>query len=312
MGAACCGNSSSAYEQASPSSEVSDPFYDAPPELPSRVPAKQGGAAPAYVAAVGGNWARCPACRTRHGPDGFCTGARRKSLDGAGFLRNETYEPTKMVGAEPTPKNELSNAKAVLVKVQKAARRHTTGGMGLHAAIDALQAGDHTLASEITGELRKNKDRVVDDETAKKTETQKADAATKKKDLQEREHLQFRKAQAIAGGAARRSSLPNILSALGEDEGRRTAKANAFTKQRRELEEIQRADGAEMPWYRQTSSTAKDEHGRRLSVSLQAVQRRNSYSQIPMASAKILRRGNPTWLPEEATGPRVARLFIHS
>lgn len=286
-----------------------DDDEEAPPELPSQTIAASGHKAPDYMAAVGGNWARCPACRTRHGPDDFCTAARRQSIDGK-FQRNAHYGPVKLIDPDAYYPGKGS----------RAPRRHSTGGMrgmgglGIHAAIDAFQTGDMTLAAEITGSLRaKDKEREEHAAEYQSATSKRAGEKKRKEDAEERAHLQFRKEQAIKGGDKRRNSLPNILAALGEDaEPRTSTKAGAVLKARYDREELSRAGNPDLPWYKLTSGSAKDEHGRRMSASLQAVHRRNSYGAIPMAAPRILNRANPIELPTETTQSSTSRLSIHS
>jgi hypothetical protein len=69
----------------------------------------------------------------------------------------------------------------------------------------------------------------------------------------------------------RRNSLPNILAALGQDQPRESTRGPGVAMQRIQKEELQRAGQADIPWHKLTSATAKDEHGRRMSASMQAL-----------------------------------------
>ena len=110
----------------------------------------------------------------------------------------------------------------------------------------------------------------------------------------------------------RRNSLPNILAALGQDKPKESVKGASVVMARIQKEEMQRAGAADIPWHKLTSQTAKDEHGRRMSASMQAVHRRNSYGAIPLGEVKIRAVRNPLELPTNVSGNHVARASIHS
>ena len=194
-------------------------------------------------------------------------------------------------------------------------RRNSTGTMGvtpmgLEAAECALAAGDLNMAASIAGTLREKES--SGGGAAAKQAKARAEAEARK----QKEFLRFQKEVAIQGirkgDMRRRNSLPNILAQLGEDQPRaRTGGGPSVTSQRHQAIEMTRADKADIPWHK-LPSDAKDEHGRRMSASLQAIHRRNSYNAIPMSDVKVSVKYNPCELPTEGDAVFGGRKSIHS
>jgi len=138
-------------------------------------------------------------------------------------------------------------------------------------------------------------------------------------DLDQREeldHLRFKKEQALKGGHRRRMSLPNIMKAMGEwdqpDNGS-LGKANDFLQQRYEKQDAE-TQKADVPWHKVNSGYSED--GVRLSVSMQAIKRRNSLAVSRVPTEKVVDRSNPALLPRQKADSGIGGIYgktnIHS
>jgi len=194
-------------------------------------------------------------------------------------------------------------------------RRASAGG--LWQAEDALASGDLSRATTMADNLRA-RERATEEQMANGggAGAKAAKAREAAEERKRRDFLVFQKEEAIKGirrgDMRRRNSLPMILAELGEDKPKTRTGGGSVVAARHQAIEMTRAGNADIPWHKMTANNSKDEHGNRMSASMQAIHRRNSYNAIPMAAPAPKNRSNPAELPSENGFAMGGRMSIHS
>lgn len=229
---------------------------------------------------------RCDHCRSRHHPDAFCSGARRKSTDGQ-FVGGEA-KPLRMYELH----TDIAGSSSVMAgKWFQKSRRHTTAGM--HDALDAIKRGDKQLAQRTMND--------VIDPMERRGPSQKKRRQSISLDLDrhrdEQAHLRFLKEQTLKIGGEGHASLPHLQEALGENDPKpkEAPPLKDFVKQRHQRIHAKEQNKADVPWHQVNSSYKED--GIQMTSSMRAIKRRNSIAAIPMVAKKMVYRTAPALLP---------------